>query len=385
PPGRAALRASLALRPAAAGERVAQGVARGAGDGRGGVGEVFTTTRVEDRARRVDDHPAPAGAHGGRDVAALRTDSRDQQRQVPGDRAYPRQLVRKRGADDEAELAAGVPRAGRQPGDALEQPLAADVERLKVAAAGVRRAAQQDHAAVAPGEPGLERVESHVRIDRDRVGPVALEGFAGILRGGRPDVPALGVEDDRLAGVVAVDVVDQRFELVFGARGREVGDLRLEGAGETGGGVDDRAAERQHGVGAPFQVCGQARGIRVEADAQHRVGLRPGRLQRRNETHRPTPDPDSGDDSIHTMNESLRLSPRDLWLLVLLTLSWGVNWPVRKIGVHDLPPMTFRTMTMIGGLPLLATIAHARGIPLRVPREHWGELFVLALFNLVLW
>jgi len=85
------------------------------------------------------------------------------------------------------------------------------------------------------------------------------------------------------------------------------------------------------------------------------------------------------------MNESLRLSARDLWLLVLLTLSWGVNWPVMKIGVHDLPPMTFRTMTMIGGLPLLATIARARGIPLRVPREHWGELFVLALFNMVLW
>ncbi|MCO5108940.1 MAG: DMT family transporter [Burkholderiaceae bacterium] len=85
------------------------------------------------------------------------------------------------------------------------------------------------------------------------------------------------------------------------------------------------------------------------------------------------------------MNEPLRLSPRDLWLLVLLTLSWGVNWPVMKIGVHELAPMTFRTLTMLGGLPVLATIARVRGVSLRVPREECAELFVLALFNLVLW
>lgn len=85
------------------------------------------------------------------------------------------------------------------------------------------------------------------------------------------------------------------------------------------------------------------------------------------------------------MNDTPRLAPRDLWLLALLTLSWGVNWPVMKVGVQELPPMTFRVMTFVGGLPLLAAMARARGISLRVPREHWAELFVLALGNLVLW
>lgn len=85
------------------------------------------------------------------------------------------------------------------------------------------------------------------------------------------------------------------------------------------------------------------------------------------------------------MNDPLRLAPRDLWLLALLMLSWGVNWPVMKIGVHELPPMTFRALTMIGGLPLLAAIARARGVSLRVPREHWRELFWLAITNMVLW
>lgn len=85
------------------------------------------------------------------------------------------------------------------------------------------------------------------------------------------------------------------------------------------------------------------------------------------------------------MNDPLRLAPRDLWLLAALTLSWGVNWPVMKIGVQDFAPMTFRALTMVGGLPLLAAIARMRGVSLRVPREHWGELLALALFNLVLW
>jgi drug/metabolite transporter (DMT)-like permease len=85
------------------------------------------------------------------------------------------------------------------------------------------------------------------------------------------------------------------------------------------------------------------------------------------------------------MNQPFRLSPRDLLLLALLTLAWGVNWPVMKIGVAQLPPMTFRSLSMIGGLPVLAVIAGSRGISLRVPREHWLELLVLALTNMVIW
>jgi len=85
------------------------------------------------------------------------------------------------------------------------------------------------------------------------------------------------------------------------------------------------------------------------------------------------------------MNEPLRLSPRDLWLLALLTLSWGVNWPIMKVGVSELAPMSFRALTMIGGLPALALIARVGGVSLRVPREERGELFVLALTNMVLW
>jgi len=40
--------------------------------------------------------------------------------------------------------------------------------------------------------------------------------------------------------------------------------------------------------------------------------------------------------------DSRLLSTRDLWLLALLTLTWGFNWPIMKIGVSELEPMTFR-------------------------------------------
>jgi hypothetical protein len=81
--------------------------------------------------------------------------------------------------------------------------------------------------------------------------PEALEGLDGVLLGGAADVAALGVEDDRDAGMLFVDVGDQRFELVFGAAGGEVGDLRLEAADQVGGGIDDGLQNSKMASGGP--------------------------------------------------------------------------------------------------------------------------------------
>lgn len=85
------------------------------------------------------------------------------------------------------------------------------------------------------------------------------------------------------------------------------------------------------------------------------------------------------------MSQAHSLSTRDLWLLALLTLTWGVNWPVMKFGILELPPMAVRAASMIGGLALIAAIARMSGVSLRVPRGEWRELVALALTNLVLW
>lgn len=80
-----------------------------------------------------------------------------------------------------------------------------------------------------------------------------------------------------------------------------------------------------------------------------------------------------------------KLSQRQLVVLVILTLVWGVNWPVMKLGVRDFPPLTFRAMAIVLGLPVLALVLLVLKVPFRIAREHWRELFWLAMFNMILW
>jgi len=40
--------------------------------------------------------------------------------------------------------------------------------------------------------------------------------------------------------------------------------------------------------------------------------------------------------------ERARLSRFGLLLLALLALGWGLNWPIMKIVLRDVPPLTFR-------------------------------------------
>jgi drug/metabolite transporter (DMT)-like permease len=78
-------------------------------------------------------------------------------------------------------------------------------------------------------------------------------------------------------------------------------------------------------------------------------------------------------------------SRRDLMLLVLLTLFWGVNWPVMKLGVAQLPPLFFRSICIAGGLVVIWAWAVARGISLKVPHGAWPTIVKLALPNLIVW
>lgn len=88
-----------------------------------------------------------------------------------------------------------------------------------------------------------------------------------------------------------------------------------------------------------------------------------------------------------------RLTPTQLWLLVGLTLTWGINWPIMKLGVGSgFPPLTFRAMSMWIGIPVLAIGLMILKVPFRIPRGdaqqpylHWRELLLLAVFNMFIW
>jgi drug/metabolite transporter (DMT)-like permease len=72
-------------------------------------------------------------------------------------------------------------------------------------------------------------------------------------------------------------------------------------------------------------------------------------------------------------------------MLAVVTLLWGLNWPVMKIGVTFVGPMSFRSVSMLGGLVVLLALIWRAGQSLRVPRAHWGELFAIAAANMAVW
>lgn len=79
------------------------------------------------------------------------------------------------------------------------------------------------------------------------------------------------------------------------------------------------------------------------------------------------------------------LSRQQLVVLLLLTLTWGVNWPVMKLGVTVYPPLTFRALSMWLGLPVLAAGLVLLKVPFRIPREDWPELMWLTVTNMAVW
>ncbi len=79
------------------------------------------------------------------------------------------------------------------------------------------------------------------------------------------------------------------------------------------------------------------------------------------------------------------LSARQAAMLVGLTILWGLNWPIMKIGVTDYPALTFRVLSLWIGAPLLGLALLALRQPMRVPRAHWSALCWLTLTNMLVW
>ena len=71
--------------------------------------------------------------------------------------------------------------------------------------------------------------------------------------------------------------------------------------------------------------------------------------------------------------------------LVLLTLIWGINWPVMKFSLRELTPLFFRATTMTGGAIALMMFFRWRGVSLKLPRHEIARVAWLALPNILGW
>lgn len=74
-----------------------------------------------------------------------------------------------------------------------------------------------------------------------------------------------------------------------------------------------------------------------------------------------------------------------LVLLAALTLGWGFNWPIMKIVLRDVPPLTFRAICLLGGSVGVLALARLAGQSLSVPSGYWPRLLLLSLCNVIGW
>jgi drug/metabolite transporter (DMT)-like permease len=69
------------------------------------------------------------------------------------------------------------------------------------------------------------------------------------------------------------------------------------------------------------------------------------------------------------MNSARRAALRPYLLLAGLALIWGLNWPITKTGLRDLPPFTYGTLRVATGLVVIvAVVVLRRG--LQLPSRH---------------
>jgi len=71
--------------------------------------------------------------------------------------------------------------------------------------------------------------------------------------------------------------------------------------------------------------------------------------------------------------------------IAILTLVWGCNWPVLKIGVTEIAPLTFRSLTLPFAATGMLLVARLSGDSIRIPRAWWTRVAMLAAFNITGW
>ena len=77
--------------------------------------------------------------------------------------------------------------------------------------------------------------------------------------------------------------------------------------------------------------------------------------------------------------------PHLVWLLAGLTLGWGLNWPIMKVVLFEMPPLHFRTLCLLFGAAGLFTIARTGGLPIGIPKGQWPQTIAIALVNTMAW
>jgi drug/metabolite transporter (DMT)-like permease len=80
-----------------------------------------------------------------------------------------------------------------------------------------------------------------------------------------------------------------------------------------------------------------------------------------------------------------RIAPLGFLFLGIASVGWGLNFPIMKQLLSELPPLSSRALAGLVGAAALALIALARGQTLIVPKPLWGRLLLVSLLNIGGW
>ena len=73
------------------------------------------------------------------------------------------------------------------------------------------------------------------------------------------------------------------------------------------------------------------------------------------------------------------------FLILGMTIFWGVAWPVMKVALNEIPPWTFRTISLVCGGAGIMALAKMKGHSVAVPRGEMVPLLVVSLINITGW
>ena len=79
------------------------------------------------------------------------------------------------------------------------------------------------------------------------------------------------------------------------------------------------------------------------------------------------------------------ISRRQLLTLAILTLMWGINWPMMKFSLRELSPLYFRALTMTAGSLFLYSWYRAQGLRMLPQGQEWRSVISLGIPNMLGW
>lgn len=84
-------------------------------------------------------------------------------------------------------------------------------------------------------------------------------------------------------------------------------------------------------------------------------------------------------------NNNSRLSVEGILLLIGMAIGWGINWPIMKFIISEIPPLSFRGFCLLlGGMGILG-LARLSGLSLQMPKGYVQKIIWVCVFNIVGW